>query len=43
MFELAINLGIGEKKPHTLEEHLHIKDLVTTSKLVLELIKGQIV
>ncbi len=39
----AINLGIGEKKPHTLDEHLHIKDLVATSKLVLELIKGQII
>ncbi len=38
---VAINLGIGEKKPHTLEEHLHIKDLIATSKLVLELIKGQ--
>ena len=35
----AINLGIGEKKPHTLEEHLHIKDLVATSELVLELIR----
>jgi len=37
---IAVNLGIGEKKPHTLEEHLHIKDLVAASKLVLELIKG---
>lgn len=35
----AINLGIGERKPHTLEEHLHIKDLVDASRLVLELIK----
>ncbi|MBM7562319.1 M20/M25/M40 family metallo-hydrolase [Fusibacter tunisiensis] len=35
----AINFGIGERKPHTLEEHLHIKDLVNASKLVLELIK----
>ena len=39
---MAINLGIGEKKPHTLEEHLHIKDLVATSSLVLELIKGAV-
>lgn len=39
---MAINLGIGEKKPHTLEEHLHIKDLVATSHLVLELIKGAV-
>ncbi len=36
---MAINLGIGERKPHTLEEHLHIKDLVDSSRLVLELIK----
>lgn len=35
----AINFGIGERKPHTLEEHLHIKDLVAASNLVLELIK----
>ncbi|SHK43988.1 M20/M25/M40 family metallo-hydrolase [Paramaledivibacter caminithermalis] len=35
----AINLGIGEKKAHTLEEHLAIKDLVNTVKLVLEIIK----
>ena len=36
---MAINFGIGEKKPHTLEEHLHIKDLNSTGRLVLELIK----
>lgn len=35
----AINLGIGERKPHTLEEHLYIKDLVDSSRLVLELVK----
>lgn len=35
----AINLGIGEKKPHTLEEHLHIKDLVSTAELLVEIIK----
>lgn len=35
----AVNLGIGEKKPHTLEEHLHIKDLVTSGQLVYEIIK----
>lgn len=35
----AINLGIGERKPHTLEEHIHIKDLVASSRIVLELIK----
>lgn len=36
---VAVNLGIGERKPHTLEEHLHIKDLVDASRLVVELIK----
>ncbi len=36
---MAVNLGIGERKPHTLEEHLHIKDLVDASRLVVELIK----
>ena len=35
----AVNLGIGEKKPHTLEEHLHIKDLENASRLTLEIIK----
>lgn len=35
----AINLGIGEKNPHTLEEHLHIKDLESSAKLALEIIK----
>lgn len=35
----AINLGIGEKKPHTLEEHLHIVDLVNSGRMVYELIK----
>lgn len=35
----AINLGIGEKKPHTLEEHLHIVDLENSARMVCELIK----
>ncbi len=35
----AINLGIGEKKPHTLEEHLHIKDLEDSARMVCELIR----
>ncbi|WP_032122937.1 M20/M25/M40 family metallo-hydrolase [Clostridium amazonitimonense] len=35
----AINLGIGERKAHTLEEHMKIEDLVNASKLVLEIIK----
>lgn len=36
---LAINLGIGEKKPHTLEEHLYIKDLENAARLAMEIIK----
>lgn len=35
----AVNLGIGERKPHTLEEHLYIKDLVSSAALVVEIIK----
>jgi tripeptide aminopeptidase len=35
----AVNLGIGERKPHTLEEHLYIKDLVSTAELLVEIIK----
>lgn len=35
----TVNLGIGEKKAHTLEEHLKIEDLVNSAKLVLEIIK----
>lgn len=35
----AINLGIGERKAHSLEEHLYVKDLVTASQVVLEIIK----
>jgi tripeptide aminopeptidase len=35
----AVNLGIGERKPHTLEEHLHIKDLVTSAGMVVEIIR----
>lgn len=35
----SINLGIGMKKPHTLEEHIHIKDLVNSGRMVYELIK----
>jgi len=36
----AVNLGIGERKPHTLEEHMHIKDLVDSARLVLQIIKS---
>lgn len=35
----AINLGIGERKPHTVEESLHIVDLENSAILVTEIIK----
>ena len=35
----AINLGIGMKKPHTLEEHISVKDLVNSAQMVFELVK----
>ncbi|MGO1468648.1 MAG: M20/M25/M40 family metallo-hydrolase [Tissierella sp.] len=35
----AVNLGIGEKEPHTLEEHIAIKDLENACRLVLEIVK----
>lgn len=35
----AVNLGIGEKKAHTLEEHIHIKDLVNSAKMVAQIIQ----
>lgn len=35
----AVNLGIGERKPHTLEEHLRIEDLVNSARLVLSIIE----
>ncbi len=36
----SVNLGIGMKKPHTLEEHIKIEDLVNSTKLVLEIMKN---
>lgn len=38
----AVNLGIGERKPHTLEEHLHIVDLVNSARLVLAIIQSNL-
>jgi tripeptide aminopeptidase len=35
----AVNLGIGMKNAHTLEENIAIADLITTAKMVLEIIK----
>ncbi len=36
---VAVNLGIGEKHPHTVEEYLYVKDLENSARLVLEIIK----
>jgi len=36
----AVNLGLGMRKPHTLEEHISIKNLVSSGELVLEIIKS---
>lgn len=35
----AVNLGIGMKKVHTLEEHISIDDLENSARLALELIR----
>ena len=35
----AVNLGIGMKKAHTLEEYIAIEDLLNSAIMVLELIK----
>jgi tripeptide aminopeptidase len=35
----AINLGIGMKKAHTLEEYIAIEDLLNSTRMVVELIK----
>lgn len=35
----AVNLGIGMKKAHTLEEYIAIEDLINSAKTVIEIIK----
>ncbi len=35
----AVNLAVGMRLVHTLDEHIYIKDLEDTAKLVLEIIK----
>ncbi|MDO4711767.1 MAG: M20/M25/M40 family metallo-hydrolase [Peptostreptococcaceae bacterium] len=35
----AINLGIGERKAHSLDEHMYVKDLVSSAQLVVEIVK----
>lgn len=35
----AVNLGIGMKQPHTLEEHISVKHLEDSARLALEIIK----
>ncbi|AYE35461.1 M20/M25/M40 family metallo-hydrolase [Clostridium septicum] len=36
----AVNLSSGERKPHTLEEHMKIEDLEILSRLIVELSKA---
>lgn len=35
----AVNLSSGERKPHTLEEHIYISDLLNISEIVMQIIK----
>lgn len=35
----SLNLGIGERNPHTLDEHIRIIDLENSARLVVEIIK----
>jgi len=35
----AVNLGIGMKKAHTLEEHIAIEDLLNSARIVVEIVK----
>ena len=35
----AVNLGIGMKKAHTLDEYIAIEDLINSAKVVVEIIK----
>ena len=35
----AVNLGIGMKKAHTLDEYIAIEDIITSAKTVIEIIK----
>lgn len=35
----AVNLAIGERLPHTVDEHIYIKDLENAARLVMEIIK----
>lgn len=36
----SVNLGVGMRKVHTLEEHIHVKDLETSARMVLEIIRS---
>lgn len=35
----AVNLGIGMKKAHTLEEYIAIEDLINSARMVVEIVK----
>lgn len=37
--KIAVNLGIGERKPHSLDEHMYVRDLENVARIVVELIK----
>lgn len=38
----SVNFGIGEKMAHTLNEHLHIKDLVKACEIVLSVVSHHV-
>jgi tripeptide aminopeptidase len=35
----AVNLSVGMEKPHTLEEYIAIEDLITSARMVVEIVK----
>lgn len=37
----AVNLGVGQQNPHSLEEHLEIENMLKAAKLALELAKAE--
>ena len=36
----SVNLGIGQQKPHSVDEHIAIEDIVDVTRLVLEIVKA---
>lgn len=37
----AVNIGVGMQRPHTMEEHIHIPDMVKLTELLLTLVQAQ--